>query len=80
MPEIPDIGDADAAAAPALLDNNQQAEFRIGESAGTRVDTVSTLNPVDDFKALKQQGQLDDALEGLQKAIYTLVDTSLADR
>ena len=77
---MPDIGNTDEAAAPALLDDNQQAEFRIGESAGTRIETVSTLNPVDDFKALIQQGQLDDALEGLQKAIYTLVDTSLGDR
>ena len=57
-----------------------QAEFKVGESSSSRVDSVSTLSPVDDFQTMVQQGQLEDALEGLQKAIYTLVDTSLGDR
>ena len=75
----PYLGEADAAAAPVLLDN-PEAEFQLGEPAGTVVDSVSTQSPVDDFEALIQQGQLDDAVEGLQKAVYTLVDTSLGDR
>ncbi|KAL0036571.1 hypothetical protein WJX79_000925 [Trebouxia sp. C0005] len=76
---LPDLGDADAAAAPELL-GDPEAEFRIGEAASSRVDSVSTQSPVDDFKALIQQGQMSDAIEGLQKAVYTLVDTSLGDR
>ncbi len=78
---LPDLGDADAdaAAAPELL-GDPEAEFRIGEAASSRVDSVSTQSPVDDFKALIQQGQMSDAVEGLQKAVYTLVDTSLGDR
>ena len=77
---LPDIQDADAAAAPDLLEDNAEAEFKLGDTSGTRVESVSTLNPVDDFNALVQQGRLEDALEGLQKAVYTLVDTSLGDR
>ncbi len=69
----------EAAAAPELLDN-PQADFKLGESASSLVDSVSTQSPVDDFQALIQQGQTDDAVEGLQKAAYTLVDTSLGDR
>jgi hypothetical protein len=76
---MPDLGDVDAAAAPELL-GDPEAEFRIGEAASSRVDSVSTQSPLDDFKALIQQGQMSDAVEGLQKAIYTLVDTSLGDR
>ena len=76
---LPDLGDADAAAAPELL-GDPEAEFRIGEAASSRVDSVSTQSPVEDFKALIQQGQMSDAVEGLQKAVYTLVDTSLGDR
>ena len=76
---MPDFGDADATAAPELL-GHPQADFSIGEAASSRVDSVSTQSPVDDFKALIQQGQMSDAVEGLQKAVYTLVDTSLADR
>lgn len=76
---MPDLGDVDAAVAPELL-GNPEAEFRIGEAASSRVDNVSTQSPVDDFKALIQQGQMSDAVEGLQKAVYTLVDTSLGDR
>ncbi len=76
---LPDAGDVDAAAAPELL-GDPEAEFRIGEAASSRVDSVSTQSPVDDFKALIQQGQMSDAVEGLQKAVYTLVDTSLGDR
>ncbi len=76
---MPDLGDVDAAAAPELL-GDPEAEFRIGEAASSRVDSVSTQSPVDDFKALIQQGQMSDAVEGLQKAVYTLVDTSLGDR
>lgn len=75
----PDFGVQEAAAAPELLDNTE-VEFKLGESASTRVEGVSTQSPVNDFRALLQQGQIDDALEGLQKAIYTLVDTSLGDR
>lgn len=75
----PDFGAEEAAAAPELLDK-PEAEFKLGESASTRVESVSTQSPVDDFKALLQQGQVEDALEGLQKAVYTLVDTSLGDR
>ena len=70
-------GEADAE--PELLDQ-PQAEFRVGETSNSTVDSVSTLSPVDDFQATVQQGQLDAALEGLQKAIYTLIDTSLGDR
>lgn len=73
------MGEGDAAPAPVLLDN-PEAEFQLGEPAGAHVDSVSTQSPLDNFDALIQQGQLDDALEGLQKAVYTLVDTSLADR
>lgn len=73
----PVSGEADAE--PEMLDQ-PQAEFKLGESSSSRVDSVSTLSPVDDFQAMVQQGQLEDALEGLQKAIYTLVDTSLGDR
>ena len=80
MQALPDIGEADAAAAPDLLEDNPEAEFKLGETSGTIVESVSTLNPVDDFNALIQQGRLEDALEGLQKAVYTLVDTSLGDR
>lgn len=70
---------AEADAEPELL-NQSEAEFRLGETSTSKVDSVSTLSPVDDFHAMEQQGQLDSALEGLQKAIYTLVDTSLGDR
>ncbi|KAL3159758.1 ATP-dependent DNA helicase II subunit 2 [Trebouxia sp. C0009 RCD-2024] len=68
-----------AAAAPQLLEN-PQVEFKVGEAISTRVENVSTQSPVDDFKALVQQGQTDEAVEGLQKAVHTLVDTSLGDR
>lgn len=77
MQAAPDFGDA--AGAPELLDQ-PQAEFKLGESGRSHVDSVSTQSPVDDFKALIQQGQVDDAVQGLQKAVYTLVDTSLGDR
>ena len=76
----PDFGaDEAAAAAPELLEN-PEVEFKIGESASTRVESVSTQSPVDDFKALLQQDRIDDAVEGLQKAVHNLVDTSLGDR
>ena len=68
-----------AAAAPELLEH-ADVDFKLGESASTRVESVSTQSPVDDFNALLQQGQTDDAVEGLQKAVHILVDTSLGDR
>ena len=70
-------GEADAA--PEML-GQPQAEFNVGESSSSRVDNVSTLSPIDDFQTMVQQGQLHAALEGMQKAIYTLIDTSLGDR
>lgn len=81
MQAAPDFGaeEGGAAAAPELLEH-PEAEFKVGESAGTRLEGVSTQSPVDDFNALLQQGQVDDAVEGVQKAIHTLVDTSLGDR
>ena len=81
MQAAPDFGAeaAAAAAAPELLEQ-PEAEFKLGESASTRIESVSTQSPVDDFHALLQQGQTDDAVEGMQKAVHTLVDTSLGDR
>ena len=76
---VADYGAEEAAEAPELLDN-PEVEFKLGEPASTRVESVSTQSPVDDFRALLQQGQIDDALQGLQKAVYTLVDSSLGDR
>ena len=64
---------------PEMLDQ-PESEFKLGESASSRVESVSTLSPVDDFQSMAQQGQLDAALTGLQKAIHSLVDTSLGDR
>ena len=81
MQAAPDFGaeEAAAATAPELLEH-PEAEFKLGESANTRVESVSTQSPVEDFNALLQQGQTDDAVEGLQKAVHALVDTSLGDR
>lgn len=75
----PAANPAEADAEPELL-NQSEAEFRVGEASTSRVDSVSTLSPADDFQTMVQQGQLDAALESLQKAIYTLVDTSLGNR
>ena len=73
------LPNGDAEAGPSGR-KEEEPMFSLDEAAATRAEVVGTSSPVDDFRSLLRQGQLDKAFSGMSGIIMTLIDRSLGDR
>lgn len=58
----------------------EEALFRVEGDAGSRVESVGSSTPVEDFHALLQQGNQQKAMEGIAGIVHLLVDGSMGSR
>jgi hypothetical protein len=65
---------------PRPMETGEEAVFEVGPAPATRVETVSTADPLGDFQVLLESAGAEPAINGLQAAVQRLVETSVGDR